>query len=629
MVRRRLRDQAVTALLLALVAGSAGCRRAHPVAHPIAPKANVVLVVIDTLRRDHLATYGYRRDTAPFLGELARQGSAFDGLTPAPWTKPATASLLTGLHPVHHQAVGRLDRVPAAAVLLAERLRGEGYHTLGASANGWVTDAFGFERGFDSFFYWDNFKAAALDRELLPKLERLKPPFFLYVHYVDPHLPYAPDIGWDGRPLSAAERPLTVEEADATHFAHRSPQLLARARDLYDGEIRQADDGLRELVGQLARRGLMKNTVLVVTADHGEELEEHGRMSHGQSVYQEVLQVPLVIRAPGAVPAGRRPGRASLMDVVPTLLDLLGMSPPDGAPPLDGVSLAGRLTGSGRQAPDDRSFLAHLDFIDGTGLSVTRGRHKLVLGKNPYRKELFDLAADPGERHNLLGRPEAGAVFAQLSGELARLYNGYARQSLERSDGNLDPVMARRLAALGYSSSGRSQAQRVVPRRIEPADPYRNGRLGWANPGSVANCIQMGKPDASPSFLAGWYEPEGAGRWSAQEGTLVLTAPGTSPRSVPTELRVSGNNFRPSPVRVTLSVNRHPVLESELKAGPFRLAASLAGVPLSDLDLVEISTDSAFVPARIGLPDQRSLGLYLTTVCLEPENRSGRAGGLP
>ncbi len=625
MVRGRLRGKAVTALLLALVAGSAGCRRARP----IAPKANVVLVVIDTLRQDHLATYGYGRDTAPFLGELARQGAAFDGLTPAPWTKPATASLLTGLHPVHHQAVGRLDRVPAAAVLLAERLRGEGYHTLGASANGWVTEAFGFERGFDSFSYWDNFKAAALDQELLPKLERLKPPFFLYVHYVDPHLPYAPGTGWDGRPRPASSPPVTVEEVDATHFLHRSPQLLARARDLYDGEIRQADDGLRELVGQLARRGLMKNTVLVVTADHGEELEEHGRMSHGQTVYQEVLQVPLVIHTPGAVPAGRRPGRASLIDVVPTLLDLLGMPLPDGDASLDGVSLAGRLTGSGRQAPDDRTFLAHLDYIDGTGLSLTRGRHKLVLGKNPYRKELFDLAADPGERHNLLGRPEAGAVFSQLSGELARLYDGYARQSLERSDGNLDPVLAQRLAALGYSSSGRSRAQRVVPRRIEPADPYPNGRLGWANPGSVANCIQMGKPDANPSFLAGWYEPEGPGRWSAQDGTLVLTAPGASPLTARPDLLVSGINFRPAPVRVTLSVNHHAVLETELQVGPFHLSAPLTGVPLDDLDLVEIATDSAFVPSRAGLPDQRSLGLYLTDVCLEPESGSGRAGGLP
>src|SRR5438270_8748489 len=281
-----------------------GCHR------PAAPGANVVLVVIDTLRQDHLGTYGYARNTAPFLDELARHGAAFDGLTPAPWTKPATASLLTGLHPVHHQAIGRLDRVPDGAVLLAERLQREGYHTLGASANGWVTNAFGFERGFDTFFYQADDRAAALNRQIVPRLDHLKPPFFLYVHFVDPHLPYAPAIRWDGRRPPTPPRPVTVEEADATHFGHRSPELLARARDLYDAEIRETDDGLRALVGQLLRRGLMKNTVLVVTADHGEELEDHGRMSHGQTVYQEVLQVPLVVCAPGIVPSGRRPGRA-------------------------------------------------------------------------------------------------------------------------------------------------------------------------------------------------------------------------------------------------------------------------------------------------------------------------------
>ena len=200
--RRRI---ATAALLLAL----AGCGVSE--LHPKTRGANVVVVVIDTLRRDRLATYGYSRDTAPFLGEMARQGAAFDGLTPAPWTKPATASLLTGLHPVHHQAIDRLDRLPDAAVTLAQRLRGQGYHTLGASANGWVSPGFGFDRGFDTFLYRDGSKSTAFNRELLPMLGRLKPPYFLYVHYIDPHAPYAPDAGWDGRPLPAAlrSRPLT------------------------------------------------------------------------------------------------------------------------------------------------------------------------------------------------------------------------------------------------------------------------------------------------------------------------------------------------------------------------------------------------------------------------------------
>src|SRR5579872_4486393 len=149
-VRRHALSAAATAaalgLALAVLSTAGGCSRRA--AHASRPD-NVVLVVIDTLRRDHLATYGYARNTSPFLDELARQGAAFEAITPAPWTKPATVSLLTGLHPVHHQAVDRLDRIPPGALTLAERLRSAGYHTLGVSANGWVSHPFGFDRGFD------------------------------------------------------------------------------------------------------------------------------------------------------------------------------------------------------------------------------------------------------------------------------------------------------------------------------------------------------------------------------------------------------------------------------------------------------------------------------------------------
>lgn len=607
-----------TALLLALAGGLTGCQGRH--SRHSANRPSVVLVVIDTLRQDHLATYGYPRDTAPFLGELARQGAVFQGLTPAPWTKPATASLLTGLHPLRHQAVDRVDRLPEDAVTLAEQLRNEGYSTLGASANGWVSPEFGFNRGFDTFLYRDNLKAAAFNRELLPRLDRLRPPFFLYVHYIDPHIPYSPDVGWDGRPLPAnlRNRPVTLEEIDATHFQHRPPELLARARDLYDGEIRSADNALRGLVDRLAQRGLMKNTLLVVAADHGEELEEHGRMSHGQTVYQEVLQVPLVIHAPGIVRPGRF-GRASLMDVVPTLLDLLGIEHPQGS--LDGESLLGQLASS-RSAVEERPFLSHLDFVDGTGLALIQGRWKLVLGKNPYRKQLFDLASDPGEHRDLLESPEVAGIFQRLGKELALRYNNYSRAALERSTIQIQGQMARSLAALGYIAGDRAAWVRHVPRRIGPPDPFPDGLLGWAAAGGVGSCVQLGEKEGLP-LLAGWYEPEGDGRWSAPSSSLVLSAP---PDPIRLALRIHGANFRPGPVRVTIRVNRRPALRTELPVGPFQSSVPLAGVPRNTLSLVEIATDSEFVPARYGQADQRSLGLFLTEVCLDSGSRGPENG---
>jgi arylsulfatase A-like enzyme len=603
------------ALLLA-----AGCSR--QAAHATRPD-NVVLVVIDTLRRDHLATYGYPRNPAPFLDEVAREGAAFEAITPAPWTKPATVSLLTGLHPVHHQAVDRLDRIPPAALTLAERLRSAGYHTFGMSANGWVSHPFGFDRGFAQFLLEDSFKAPALNRELLPRLDRLKPPFFLYVHYIDPHLPYEPEVGWDGKPLSAAERarPVTIPEVDATHFLHRSPELLTRARDLYDGEIRSVDDALRAVVGRLTQRGLMAHTVLVVTADHGEELEDHGRMSHGQTVYQEVLQIPLVIRSP-RLPAGRRPGRASLLDVVPTLLDLLGIDR-SGDDSLDGESLAGRLPADTAPPAADRPFLSYLDFVDGTGLSLIRGSHKLVLGKNPYRKELFDLAADPHERTNLLGRPGTEGVFSQLAGDLARLFNAYSRASFARSDATIDASLVKRLAGLGYVAGKREREPREVPRRLEPTDPFPDGSLGW-EPAGVP-CADLGTTAAERSLLAGWYAKEPAGRWTAAPtGSLVLSAPAAPLWRTPRlALQVTGTNLRQAPVKLTLSVNQRAVLETELPAGPFTLTAPLKGIAAGGTDLVEIATDSPFFPARVGLVDDRVLGIFVGRVCLQAAGKGG------
>jgi arylsulfatase A-like enzyme len=581
----------------------------------------VVLVVVDTLRPDHLATYGYGRDTAPFLSALARQGAVFDGLSTSSWTKPATASLLTGLHPVRHQAFARRDRLPDDVVTLAERLKALGYRTAGASANGWVSPTFGFDRGFDTFVLEENVRAGELVAELLRRLDNLKtplePPFFLYVHLVDPHLPYDPPGGWDGGPLPAGLRghPVTVEEADATHARQRPPELMARARDLYDGEIREADRGIETVVGWLERRGLMKNTVLVATSDHGEEFGEHGRMSHGQTLYEEVVRVPLVFHAPHRIRAGRRFGPASLLDVVPTLASLLDV-PVRG---LDGRSLAGLLTGRGAFLPD-RPFLFHLDFRDGTALAFLHGRKKLVLRAQPYGKELFDLARDPGERHNLMGGLMGGggeAELARLGTEMADLYNRYSHGASARVTASVADDLMQRLVSLGYISSNVAPGARGIPRRVEPPDPFPDGRLGWERATSPQTCVSLGGPDTGHSLLAGWYGEELGGRWTAPAASLAVPLPANGPH--PVTLVLSGANFRLAPVRMRVSVERRSVLDTEVGPGGFQVGAALAGVSAHTPLLVEVSTDTPFVPAAAGMNgDERSLGIFLSSVCAPP-----------
>ncbi|HJX26539.1 MAG TPA: sulfatase, partial [Thermoanaerobaculia bacterium] len=467
---------------------------------------NVVVVVIDTLRRDHLQTYGYSRQTAPFLDRLAREGAALDGVSPTSWTKPATASLLTGLHPLSHQAIGRLDALPEEAETLAERLREEGYRTLGVSANGWISSAFGFEQGFDDLILLDSEGSAeTVNRSLFPALKDLAPPYFLYVHYVDPHAPYDPRTAWDGGALPEALRaqgPISVESLDSFTVRQRPAEFMDRARDLYDGEIRGADRGLEQLVGELERRGLMKNTILVVTSDHGEELEDHGRMSHGLSLYEEVIRIPLVIHAPHRIAAGLRGGLASLVDVVPTLKDLLDLP---GGGELDGVSLAGRLTGHlgrGGATEGERSLLFHLDHMDGVGLALTSGHDKLHLGRLPYRKEIFDLGSDPGEQRNLLEQVGPDR-FQVLAGELAEMYNGYTRETLTRRAATMDEVMRGEMAALGYLAPSRNDDPRRIPRRIVPADSQAEGLLGWEGADSLPGCSRLADPDSERHLVRG------------------------------------------------------------------------------------------------------------------------------
>jgi arylsulfatase A-like enzyme len=577
------------------------------------PPLNVVVVVVDTLRQDHLPTYGYGRDTAPFLAGLARRGVVLDGISPASWTKPATASILTGLHPVTHQALDRQDRLPEQAKTLAEILRGAGYRTLAASANGWVSPTFGFQKGFDEFLLdeEENVRARDLNRQLLPKLQRLPEPFFLYVHYIDPHAPYAPRVDWRGEPLPASVHPVLPDDFDATHVRARPADLLRRAVDLYDGEIRGADMGLAELVGALRGRGLLGRTLLVVTADHGEEFEEHGRMSHGQTLYGEVVRVPLIFSGLGVHGGGARLGRASLIDIVPTLLDLVDV--PSGQRPshLDGVSLAGALR-SGRRLPSQRGFLGYLDFVDGLSLSYLAGDSEMMLAKQPYAKKIFDLAADPGERRSLLGTAAGDRRLGDLGKAAAKLFNEYSRGALRRSEATPDAQLAADLAANGYLAVGTPVRMRGIPERIAPPDTSPDGRLGWEPDRGAPACADLTKPSSKRLILAGWYPREPSGRWSAPDATLLLGLPPGGPA----RLELRGVNHRPETARLQVVLGGKPVLDREVAAGPFRIEEPLSGTGLASPVLLRLATTPPFVPAQHGSADPRMLGLFFESVCL-------------
>jgi len=390
---------AVLALLTALpvFTDSAGAEETPP---------NIILLVLDTLRADHLGCYGSKLGLTPFIDELAAAGLRFHRtVSQSSWTKTSMASLFTARNPAAHGILVRRDRLAGQATLLAEQLKARGYHCLGIQTNPWLTEAYGFHQGFDEYHHLEPragdgkpkpaYTAASrvvrfTGRRLARTAQR---PLFLYVHFMDPHAPYDPPA------------------------AHR-PEHPTGEQDLYRGEIRYLDEQLRRLFAHLAEAGLDRRTLHVLLSDHGEEFGEHGGTGHGQTLYHEVLDVPLILHGDVLAPwIGAKHGRTvtqlvRLIDVAPTILELTGAAA--GKNEMAGVSLLPLL---GSWWPRDRNAFSQLGLnFDPQRLdehfdhySLTTGRHKLILDAGSGTEERFRTDRDPGEQADLSGKRSRAA----------------------------------------------------------------------------------------------------------------------------------------------------------------------------------------------------------------------------
>ncbi|MGH0028176.1 MAG: sulfatase, partial [Myxococcota bacterium] len=309
------------------------------------PRRNLVIVSLDTLRAPSVGSYGYGRETSPYLDSLAERGALFEGaITTSVTTGPSHMSLFTGLYPVNHGLSTGLEYKAEPVSTLARVLRAAGYQTTAFTENGYIVRARGFGDGFSE--YTEN-KAILRKRgpgevrvtfgqaqRWLEAPGRAREPFHLFIHTYEVHSPFRPP-----KEYAALFR-------DDDHPGPEDP-ALRRQRDNYDREIRYVDDKLRELVGTLEERGLMERTLLVITADHGEEFHEHGRYQHGGAVFDETLRVPLLFLGPD-VPPGRHAGQVSLIDVLPTVIDYLDV---EETAQRDGVSLLPVIRGETDVAP--------------------------------------------------------------------------------------------------------------------------------------------------------------------------------------------------------------------------------------------------------------------------------------
>lgn len=331
---------------------------------------NVVLVVADALRADHVTSYGYMRPTTPRLDALlAAEGVRFaQATTTAPWTLPANAALLTGRLPARMGIDWRGSNIPLGTPTLAGLLGAAGYSSAAFVNAYYVSAQFGFERDFDHFDYarpgqgQPKVPANAVSARVLDWLRSWAPtrgaqPLFLFVYYFDSHAPFLPPAPYDRSFVDPTYAGQLRNNAYGTGLPVLQGTIIPNQDDvaylkaLYDGTISFFDDQLGRLLDGLQGLGLLDNTLLVVTSDHGEQFGEHGKWTHTNSLYEEVMRVPLLMRYPGVLPAGRVVTTPVLhLDVLPTILDLAGLAIPEG---LSGVPLRNIITPSSPIPPRD------------------------------------------------------------------------------------------------------------------------------------------------------------------------------------------------------------------------------------------------------------------------------------
>ncbi|HEX2484704.1 MAG TPA: sulfatase [Myxococcota bacterium] len=438
--------------VLALLVGAAAAGAWLACAARERPR-NLVLLSIDTLRRDRLGAYGYDRPTSPVLDALAARGVVFEGASaPSSWTVPSHGSLLTGLSPQAHGATGAVQRLDPRAETLAGWLRQHGYATAAVVNTVLLSAKRGFAGGFDHFELVLGPEPAApeIHARALRWLDgaRERRPFFLFLHYYDVHSDYAPAPAYRELLVSPYRGPAdgTTEQLKAARLGRLSlaPDDARHLSELYDAEIRQLDDELGRFFAALEERGLLADTAIVVTSDHGEEFGEHGGVLHGRTLYGELVDVPLILAGPG-VPAGRRvSGPASLLDVFPTVTALLGVPAP---PYVEGTDL---WSDGALRPPAARPLFFATDWWLGRAdgewkRAVERDGWKLHVAHPGAAAELYDLGADPGERRNVAA--DEPARVEALRGLLAPLL-GPARGGAEGPKLSAEETEA--LRSLGY-----------------------------------------------------------------------------------------------------------------------------------------------------------------------------------
>ena len=498
-------------------------------APPTSP--NVVLILVDTLRRDHLSCYGHRRRTSPCLDRLAQESTLYTrAISPGAWTVPSQASIFTGTYPSRHGVDRTHPYLDCSLTTLPEYLRAQGYRTFGISSNFWISTATHYDRGFDVFSQsWQLLQARgnpSLERQQrrdpgysgpatpssindrvrvaanrleaafwrrccapvmavdkgagrvtrvvkrwIKRWTTLDQPFFAFIHYMEPHLPYRPPARFVRQYLDVRDA-LRARSVNQNALKFMTGRVTMTAEDfdllgrLYDAEVSYTDHCIGEVVEGLRASRLLDNTLLVFCSDHGENLGDHGLMDHMFSVHDSITGVPLIVRYPGEAQRGTEHGLVQTLDIFPTVASLVGRDGRSGngtdatlAEQLQGGALPP--FGSAREfavtelqrvqppIPTLRRRYPGFDWrvYDRSLCALRTATHKYVQGSNGT-EELYAMATDPRETTNRIAADRGRAT--EMRARLDAWRGGFTPVTPTDSAEELDPEIQRRLQDLGY-----------------------------------------------------------------------------------------------------------------------------------------------------------------------------------
>jgi len=473
-------------LLPILLASGFACSPAEDTSLPAGNGRPVILISIDSLRADHTTPYGYQarftsEPTTPFLARMAEEGVVWDNaMSAAPWTLPAHMSIVTGMSVMQHKVRTRGFRLADDTGHIAGKFQDAGYRTAGFYSAPFLHPSWGYWQGFDTYqgaasylnstnttkaitsldggMMQEVHNSADTDKETAEQVvnqaiawledgDNAEVPFFMFLHLWDPHYDYEP-------PAKYAElfHPGYLGDVDGRNFYKTerefSPDEIEHIISLYDAEIRYTDDHLARLWSKLEELGIEQQVIFALTSDHGDEFWEHGEKGHHKSLYQEVLHVPMVLRAPGLVPAGLRViGSAPNYDLAPTLLELADLEPWTDR---DGVSLLPQLQNPAQNFPAlcDLMHPGRKKYLHSWRL----GKDKVVFSYRPKPMQMlvYDLDDDPGEHSPLAIQSDADSDVVPLA---MRAFSISDQSGPKPAKMDESAAMTAQLADLGYADS--------------------------------------------------------------------------------------------------------------------------------------------------------------------------------